>query len=897
METSTLTSEVKTTTAQKAPPWTRNNVDKLFRAGAVLLLVFFLIPDVLYHLPGIGLDPSWQIALHLAIQNGAVFGDDFMFTYGPLGFFATRLTIGISPYIYVFFYLYVLSNCAYILNYALKNNNKYAAFAISFLLVIHIQNFYDRDISIILSSIFIFMIFMFLKKRNMVFLVNALFLTSLIFFIKVSLGVVSVFNLIFTHAITIKRAGVIAGVFAAYLGLACVVLKVNLFTYLLGSLQLISGYNTAMFVPQPLEEIRLVTALVILSFFIALCLWNIRIIFKDSAKIFIFGCISLLLYVIFKNGFVRDHSNSFFIFTPVAFGLLYLFSGRLKGAVLYVLLLSIFAGYLGVGGLSTIFSPSLFSRKLNFAGDYGDQLIKYNSDSVNINYKVAAKIPESIAKTIGTKSADIIPGEISYLFYNDLPYNPRPVIQSYSAYNSYLDQQNADKYTSDSAPDFVLIQQYSFEDRNALYDETKTKLALLANYEVVNSEWNHLLLKKLEKPVGFKTVKSEESTGRLSQNIVLEESDGLQIMSADVEYSLLGKLMSFLLEPAPLFVAITMEDGTEQSYRAATSILKGGVIVNRHLPIPEDLVDLELFVNFYGEKNSRVKIVRFFTDSPWAFKGDFDFAIQQVAFEAVTKGPSTGSGLSSPVDKALPGPAQGKQYYNIEKSSQSNNSYYISGWSFLPDVKDNKSVDMYVVFQPSVGNKSFVFPTTATYRPDVAAHFERPDIDSSGFALLVRKEFLPPGSYNVGLLAEAGDSSLYELIGDEVLFQDNKIYEPQEKAGWIADSVVYNLEGVHEGKFWFQAEGWAYLTNADNSQVTLSLVVENDKQFRIYHTFAKPRPDVRNAFSRNDITHAGFSFNIPKAHLEPGKYKLGLLIQHGERKIYKHIRKSINFKQ
>ena len=35
-----------------------------------------------------GLDPSWQMALHQAVSRGLVFGRDFVFTYGPLGFVA-----------------------------------------------------------------------------------------------------------------------------------------------------------------------------------------------------------------------------------------------------------------------------------------------------------------------------------------------------------------------------------------------------------------------------------------------------------------------------------------------------------------------------------------------------------------------------------------------------------------------------------------------------------------------------------------------------------------------------------------------------------------------------------------------------------------------------------------
>ena len=38
-----------------------------------------------------GLDPSWQQALHHAIERGLQFGTDIVFTYGPLGFAHTRV--------------------------------------------------------------------------------------------------------------------------------------------------------------------------------------------------------------------------------------------------------------------------------------------------------------------------------------------------------------------------------------------------------------------------------------------------------------------------------------------------------------------------------------------------------------------------------------------------------------------------------------------------------------------------------------------------------------------------------------------------------------------------------------------------------------------------------------
>jgi len=53
------------------------------------------------------------------------------------------------------------------------------------------------------------------------------------------------------------------------------------------------------------------------------------------------------------------------------------------------------------------------------------------------------KIPKAIRQKVGDGSVDILPFHISYLFYNSLNYNPRPVFQSHMAYSRYLDSWNA----------------------------------------------------------------------------------------------------------------------------------------------------------------------------------------------------------------------------------------------------------------------------------------------------------------------------------------------------------------------------------------------------------------------------------------------------------------------
>ena len=42
------------------------------------------------------LDGGWMTALNLAVKNKLIFGKDFVFNYGPLGYFSTRINAYVS---------------------------------------------------------------------------------------------------------------------------------------------------------------------------------------------------------------------------------------------------------------------------------------------------------------------------------------------------------------------------------------------------------------------------------------------------------------------------------------------------------------------------------------------------------------------------------------------------------------------------------------------------------------------------------------------------------------------------------------------------------------------------------------------------------------------------------
>ena len=78
--------------------WARYQIEILacFIASLVLQTNYTIYPDIT-------LDGSWIRAINMAIHNGLVFGRDFVFTYGPLGFLDTRNPEYLNKIVFIFF--------------------------------------------------------------------------------------------------------------------------------------------------------------------------------------------------------------------------------------------------------------------------------------------------------------------------------------------------------------------------------------------------------------------------------------------------------------------------------------------------------------------------------------------------------------------------------------------------------------------------------------------------------------------------------------------------------------------------------------------------------------------------------------------------------------------------
>jgi hypothetical protein len=94
------------------------------------------------------------------------------------------------------------------------------------------------------------------------------------------------------------------------------------------------------------------------------------------------------------------------------------------------------------------------------------------------------KVSERYVSIIGKETVDILPTEISELYYYGLNYHPRPIPQSYSVYDEYLDTKNAEKIMDPSGPQYILYDNQTIDNRHPFWDESITKRALISHYEL-----------------------------------------------------------------------------------------------------------------------------------------------------------------------------------------------------------------------------------------------------------------------------------------------------------------------------------------------------------------------------------------------------------------------------
>jgi hypothetical protein len=624
-----------------------------------LFLVFFSLIFFSLTIPagyaGFDIDASWHEALVMAIEKNFVFGRDFIFNYGPLGYLNTGLLPKtVSHLLLVVVELFTLFNYLIIIRLAfIKAGTKWWVVAISALLIFMPWGFI-ADTSFTLFYFFLFWLLHARQTRNSVGLLLTFILSVLIFYIKVNLSIVvyiifyaSLIYFYLDRYFTLRTVIILAILQMTLTYALSFVLNVDIPGYLGASMKIIDSYQDGMAV-MLLSQAEFLPLLVFEGLILVVAGLFILLTFQWKS-LYLYILVALTWFLSFKQAHTAvGHYNvfGFFLFMSPLAVLLYLFTAEKyaiwAGRAFVVILVSqitatqVIRYYMGehtLKGYALTYPPATVAQSMK-EGFNPSQLIDIIAQKNPVNYlsrlftydyednfkNIPVKLPQALLDKIGNATVDIVPHQVTYLFFNKLNYNPRPIIQSYQANSDWLMQKNGDKYLSKTAPKFVIYHLESFREQNPFWVETDLTKALLKNYQLTDTTliekdtffvFEHQPISK-----SLKVVSAKDITFKLDQDINLPYTDNPIVFSANIDYSLKGKLGRLFFQPPYLHCLVTYENGRQENFRVIDKILRGGIFVS---PKVTTQTEAAAFFLKDGKSNQKIKTIRF-----WAkYSGGF----------------------------------------------------------------------------------------------------------------------------------------------------------------------------------------------------------------------------------------------------------------------------------
>jgi hypothetical protein len=563
----------------------------LYAFGIVYLTFPFLR---LFEEPGVGLDPSWQIALNLLREKQGTWGSDFVFTYGPLGSYIYRLPIHVPAWKQLcydgFFFLNLIYFHATCFPKQAKNYHLILFSAInlcSFEMIGETTAFlwmflgmYHGFVALYARSVW----------KQGVSLLFSFVLLGIIFFTKANYGIIVwafLSCLILVLVIEKQLKWWIALLYMVVLGLTLQVwadyLHTNLSMYFKTSLHVIATYNAGMSVfPEALKKLTALTyGLFALQFSLSIYFFS-RVEKPAWREYFLVATGLGISFVLLKYSFVRADSGHFTAYIKLMSYVCILIYSFAKSKVFKQI-------YLGFLPLLFVLYAAVYAPLVGFTPlgiwhgiKYRPFILSYYLRGTREVAKERPKLPTSFLAKIKNQSVDVFPFEISWIYTNELNYAPRPTLQTYVAADRYLDSLNEVYLASKNAPQYVI---YGLEKSKLKYpwsEESLSQKALFEHYRIVDSNDSLLLFKRHTNARKLRLVFTRQSKHRIGEEITLGalQSGYLRETTFETSYSSLGNLANLLFQP-PQLVADLKSGNKHEQVRIAPNLLKKGFWSNQ----------------------------------------------------------------------------------------------------------------------------------------------------------------------------------------------------------------------------------------------------------------------------------------------------------------------------
>jgi hypothetical protein len=563
----------------------------------------------------LGLDVSWMMTLNYALQKSWIWGRDIIYTYGPLGFFSTRIGLGVSKWIFLCFDVFVVVHFFLVFRDSIKESaDKVLAVLIVCCMTLLIKPYIGTDLSWLLLFFSYYWMFKIHSNPSYLYFACLLLVLTLMFYIKVNTGLIGIvffvaqlIILAWYKKISVKKAiFILCAALLLLVSLACF-LHVSLPDYIKGSLEIIKGYNDIMYLNESHERLEHNLMIIFWGILGVYVFYGITAVRRKDYVFLFYGIIAVIYAVLLKKqSMLRNdiqHLEEFYSYGPLILLFGNLFFNKTtdnKLPMQITLVISVFALFF-IAERTPI--DTLVNNRYAAIKIYKEQFNDYDKH-VYFNQREKRYIPKRVLDKIGDKSTDIFPWDSEYLLENKLNYTPRPVFQSFSTYTAYLQEANRIFYQQ-TPPEFVIYDYDAIDGRYPFNEDCSANLFISRNYVLTdtftsNERWR-LFLQKKDSVQGLRLLEYRSEERNIAEEIAI---DSASIVKIDVAYNLKGKWISGWSKPPVVTVAFIKQNGEWLTYKTSRELLLAGLMVEGVVANNMD------FIQLMNDKSKMEKIIK-----------------------------------------------------------------------------------------------------------------------------------------------------------------------------------------------------------------------------------------------------------------------------------------------
>ena len=575
----------------------------LFGAGVMLYVLSRFIPcGAVSDSPAVGdLDYSWTQALQIGFATHRQFGTDIIFTYGPWGF----LGCGYYPPTYlisvmawaslalVFLYAGWQLACHFSGNrlvaglwlvgvtaaVSIPAKDDFSIIPVAWVMLLLCQHFFIEEPTLTPTQI--------LLAASMGWL-SLVKLTNLME-CAIVLAVIAADN-IFRQ----RRFPWIVAVWVVSLLFFWVAAGQHLDLlepFLLNSWRITAGYTEAMMLSGETETCAAICYLLLAAL---LCMLFGRMAWSRHRYFAVLPttALGMILFIVFKMGYVRNSweheatsAMALVLVSLICLAVAQKVQKRLLGAAMCLLVFatlfaaSTFNYWLpgnGLGrqfvqtfSLTSLFAPVAASGTGSLRNEYESSLASERKDSLLSSLK---------------GGADLYAYDQIFLFAHRLSYQPRPVMQSYSAYTPELAEMNSAHLRTAQAADNILFAVQTIDGRFPALDDGLSWPELLTRYDlkgVADAEAKFLLLTRTAAPRTFHLIPLEKVAAHMGEPVAVPAViKGPVWVEIVIKKTLAGKLASIFYKPPALILDVTLKNNTKHHYRLIPGMAASGFLLS-----------------------------------------------------------------------------------------------------------------------------------------------------------------------------------------------------------------------------------------------------------------------------------------------------------------------------